>query len=171
MVKDYDEPLINIPVSQTETPATTDIKDSIIDLVQSQRFMVLCTQGDTQPYGSVLAYYITENMQQAFFATPTNTRKYSLLNACNRVAMVIDNRSEYIDDINNIGAVTITGKACTIEPGLKRETLSQKLSERHPYLKSFLDSPSTALVQVDIYRYFYVTRFQEVYQWYPAEAI
>ena len=42
------------------------------------------------------------------------------------------------------------------------------LTARHPYLKSFVESPSTALFRVDAVRFLHVTRFQEVRQWIPA---
>jgi hypothetical protein len=34
-------------------------------------------------------------------------------------------------------------------------------------MHDFVCAPSTALIRIDILRYFHVTRLQEVYQWVP----
>jgi len=44
-------------------------------LVDSQPFAVLCTQGQGQPYGSLVAYAPTEDLANAVFATSKATRK------------------------------------------------------------------------------------------------
>jgi hypothetical protein len=67
-----------------------------------------------------------------------------------------------------VEAVTITGRAQKIEPGPEFEKWAQQLTARHPYLKSFVESPSTALFCIEAIRFLYVTRFQEVRQWIPA---
>ena len=66
-----------------------------------------------------------------------------------------------------VGAVTITGKARPVEPGPEFEQWARVLTARHPYLKLFVDAPSTALFRVDAVRFLHVTRFQEVRQWIP----
>jgi hypothetical protein len=67
-----------------------------------------------------------------------------------------------------VGAVTITGKAQQLEAGPEFEKGARLLTARHPYLRSFVESPSTALFRIDAVRFLYVTRFQEVRQWTPA---
>ena len=67
-----------------------------------------------------------------------------------------------------VGAVTVTGKAQQIQPGPMFEECARLLTVRHPYLESFVESPSTALFRVDAVRFLHVTRFQEVCQWIPA---
>ena len=67
-----------------------------------------------------------------------------------------------------VGAVTVTGRAHDIEPGPAFEKWVRLYVERHPYMKSFIESPSTALFRVDVVRFLHVTRFQEVHQWIPT---
>ena len=70
--------------------------DSIIrKLVEGQPYAVLCTQGQGQPYGSLVAYAVTPDLAFAVFATPRATRKFRLLSECDRVALLIDNRSRF----------------------------------------------------------------------------
>jgi hypothetical protein len=42
------------------------------------------------------------------------------------------------------------------------------LLTRHPYLRGFVEAPSTAIFRVQALRFLHVTRFQEVRQWVPA---
>jgi nitroimidazol reductase NimA-like FMN-containing flavoprotein (pyridoxamine 5'-phosphate oxidase superfamily) len=142
--------------------------ESIHRLVEGEPFAVLCTQGGGQPYGSVVAFAFSQDLRSFVFATPVATRKYRLLSECDRVALVVDNRGRFPDDLMKVGAITVTGRAQQLEPGPEYERWSGLLTERHPYLKSFVDAPSTALFRVDVRRFLHVTRFQEVRQWIPA---
>jgi nitroimidazol reductase NimA-like FMN-containing flavoprotein (pyridoxamine 5'-phosphate oxidase superfamily) len=166
----HDEPVLGLefdaPLNQEPTEGT--VVEDIQTLVSAQPFAVLCTQGDGQPYGSVVAYAFDDDLKSFVFATPRATRKYRLLSECNRVALVVDNRGEYPEDMMKVGAVTITGKAHELEPGLALAKWARLLTARHPYLQTFVGSPSTALFRVDTVRFLHVTRFQEVRQWIPA---
>jgi uncharacterized protein YhbP (UPF0306 family) len=144
------------------------VAESIRELVEDQPFAVLCTQGDGQPYGSVVAFAFDQDVAAFVFATPRATRKYRLLSECDHVALVVDNRGKFPEDLMKVEAVTITGRAAELEPGPGAEKWAGLLTARHPYLRSFVDSPSTALFRVDAVRFLHVTRFQEVRQWIPA---
>ena len=144
------------------------VVEQIRALVTTEPFAVLCTQGEGQPYGSVVAFAFDHDLRTFVFATPTATRKFRLLSHCDQVALVVDNRGKFPDDLMAVGAVTITGRAKWIEPGPTFEHSARLLTARHPYLKSFVESPSTALFRVDAVRFLHVTRFQEVRQWIPA---
>jgi uncharacterized protein YhbP (UPF0306 family) len=144
-----------------------DIAENIRRLVMEQAFCVLCTQGQDQPYGSLIAYAPTEDVKTLFFSTPVATRKFKLLSECSRVAFLIDNRCQYPEDMTRIEAVTITGRASRIEAGPDLKRGIGLLRGRHPYLEHFLKSDSTALFRVDVIRCLHVTRFQEVSQWIP----
>ena len=137
-------------------------------LVEEEPFAVLCTQGGSQPYGSLVAFAFSQDLQSFVFATPMATRKYRLLSECRRVALVVDNRCKFPDDLMKVGAVTATGRAQRLEMGPDYARWSGLLTQRHPYLRAFVDAPSTALFRVDVVRFLYVTRFQEVRQWIPT---
>jgi nitroimidazol reductase NimA-like FMN-containing flavoprotein (pyridoxamine 5'-phosphate oxidase superfamily) len=145
------------------------VVDRIRRLVSEERFGVLCTQGDGQPYGSVVAFAFSQDLFSFVFATPVATRKYRLLSECQRVALVVDNRGTYPDDLMKVGAVTVTGRARQLEPGPEYKRWAGLLAERHPYMRGFIDAPSTAVFRVDAVRFLHVTRFQEVRQWLPAD--
>ena len=144
------------------------VAECIRALVTEEPFAVLCSQGEGQPYGSVIGFAFDCDLQAFVFATPRATRKYRLLSQCDQVALVVDNRGRFPEDLMKVEAVTVTGKARELERGPGFDVWAGLLVARHPYLKSFVESPSTALFRVDAVRFLHVTRFQEVRQWIPA---
>ena len=158
----HDEPVMRGRVS--DTPET---REHVRALLDGQPFAVLCTQGEGQPYGSVVAYAAGLDLCSVAFATPRATRKYFLLCACPSVALVVDSRSSFPDDMIKVEAITATGRATELEPGSEFDRWAALLSQRHPQLASFVHAPSTALFRIDIVRYLHVSRFQEVRQWVP----
>ena len=145
-----------------------DLDKVIRRLVDSQPYGVLCTQGQGQPYGSLVAYAMTSALDAAVFATPKATRKYRLLSECARVALVIDNRSALPGQLMDVEAVTATGHAHEVPRGSEFDRLSGLLTDRHAYLNTFVNSASSGLFRIDIVRFLYVTRFQDVRQWVPT---
>ena len=157
---------------EDEQPGAQDpaVREHIRLLLDGQPFAVLCTQGGGQPYGSVIAYAVSQDLCCATFATPMATRKYSLLSECQSVALVIDSRSRFPDNMMQVEALTATGRATQLEPGPEFDRWADLLAGRHPQLASFVRAPSSALFRVDIIRYLHVSRFQEVHQWIPNQS-
>lgn len=143
------------------------VEDRIRRLVTEQPFAILCTQGAGQPYGSIVFFAFTENLKHAVFSTPKPTRKFRLLSECEKVALVVDNRSKYPDDMMMVEGITVTGRATMLDPGSEFDDFAGLLVKRHPYLKSFVSASSTAIFRIDVHRYIHVCRFQEVRQWTP----
>jgi len=168
---DNDEPILDNLNGKKPAPAENDpaIELRIRRLCEQQRFGVLCTQGQGQPYGSMIAFVTTDDLKYVVFATPKATRKYRLLTECHNVALVVNNRDESHNDLAKTEAFTATGKATEITAEAEFSTWAKMLREKHPYLESFVASPSTALFKIAIVRYFHVHRFQEVRQWTPGE--
>ena len=140
----------------------------IIKLVREQFFFILCTQGEGQPYGSLIAYAFQDDLKKFFFATSKNTRKYKLLSKCPKVAVVIDGRCKNQDEFMKIDVLTATGNAMQLaktEKDFKKDI--SLLKNRHPYLNKFLESNNTVLFCLDVENYIYVTHFQEVFEWKP----
>ncbi|NLX96463.1 MAG: pyridoxamine 5'-phosphate oxidase family protein [Rhodopirellula sp.] len=148
----------------------SDLVSRIEHLVRERPYGVLCTQSQSQPYGSLVALAATDDLTTFVFATPTATRKYRLLSECDHVALVIDSRSGAPEELMQVEAVTATGRAQVVPPGIDFEHWAGLLIRRHPHLAVFVRAESSALIRVDVVRYFYVTRFQEVRQWIPSRS-
>jgi len=57
-----------------------------------------------------------------------------------------------------------------LAPGILSDGWADLLIARHPHLAKFVRAQSSALVCVEVVRYFHVCRFQEVRQWVPGSA-
>ena len=131
-------------------------------LMTEQRLGVLCTaQRDGQPYTSLVAIAVSEDLGQAAFATLRATRKFANLSSEPRVALLLDDRANQPSDLLNAATVTLLGRACETE-GDARVRWTAALLDRHPTLADFLRSPGCAVVAIDVDRVLLVTRFQSV---------
>jgi len=165
-----DEPLLGEPDEPTSATRSEALVTSLRRLVTGEAYAVLCTQGERQPYGSIVAYAFSEDLSSATFATPITTRKFRLLVECPQVALVVDNRARFPDEMMRVESVTVTGRAAHLAPGPERELWAARLIARHPYLESFVAAATSALFRVDVARFLHVVRFQEVRQWIPPRA-
>ncbi len=163
-----DEPLFERD-DQGEPLAPDDppLRDRVRRLMETEDHAVLCTQGNAQPYGSLVAFAATPDLKHVAFATPITTRKYRLLSDCPQVALVCDDRAAN-RNLMRIEAVTATGRAHEIS---KRDDEFARwrdlLTGRHPYLRDLVAASTSALFKVEVVRYFHVVRFQQVGQWIP----
>jgi hypothetical protein len=139
-------------------------------LLTEQSYAVLCTQSQSQPYGSLIAFAASDDLKTIVFATPVATRKYRLLTECEHVALVIDSRAAFPSDMMRIEAVTATGRARVVGAGTEFDCWAGLLIARHPHLATFVKAQSSALVCVDVIWYLHVGRFQEVIQWVPGSG-
>lgn len=135
--------------------------EQINNLFNSQRFAVLSTQKNGQPYANLVAFTTTDDFAQIIFLTPNTTRKYENLMDNPKVALLINNSQNEADDVNKAVCVTVTGTAKIIENQEKKKFLNLFI-ERHPHLKAFSADPATVLVCVAVDTFFVVSQFQKV---------
>lgn len=170
MNRDYDEPKFIDVVSCENHGTETEILAEIKGLCQDEPFAVLATQGEGQPYLSLISFAISENLRQIAFSTPSQTRKVTLISGNDKVSLMIDNRSRQPESINLICGLTITGKARVLDEPDEINKWGRALTAKHSYLKRFVESTTSNLILVEAIRFFYVRRFQEVYQWTPGNS-
>jgi nitroimidazol reductase NimA-like FMN-containing flavoprotein (pyridoxamine 5'-phosphate oxidase superfamily) len=156
----------HISTNDEQSPASVRIRG----LLMAQSYAVLCTQSQSQPYGSLIAFAASDDLKTIVFATPVATRKYRLLTECENVALVIDSRADCPTDMMRMEAVTATGRARVVGAGTEFDGWAGLLIARHPHLATFVKAQSSALVCVEVVRYLHVGRFQEVRQWEPGSA-
>ncbi|UCG32124.1 MAG: pyridoxamine 5'-phosphate oxidase family protein [Phycisphaerales bacterium] len=163
------------PDDSTDTPASPNraeeecsTAERVRRLLTEQPYAVLCTQSQSQPYGSLVAFAASDDLKTIVFSTAVTTRKYRLLTECEHVAFLIDSRSTSPADMMQIEAVTATGHARVVTAGRECDRWAGLLTARHPHLAPFVKAESSALIRVDVVRYFHVCRFQEVRQWVPG---
>ena len=158
--------LIYVAPAQAELGAhqmakSDDIRRHITELCSSQKLAVLCTQRDSQPYASLVAFVTSEDLRYLYFITPKTTRKFTNLEANPRVSVLVNSSQNQDSDFHRAMAVTIIGNAIEVF-GRKREGPIKRYLEMHPYLEDFVQSPTCALVQVKVKSFFLVKNFQNV---------
>lgn len=172
MTKDYDEPMfIDVKRKGAEDEGKDDDKtiNAMKDLLEDQSFAVLSTQGTEQPYSSLISFASTEDLECIIFATPIQTRKFNLIKQNQKVSLLVDNRSNQPDSINEISALTAIGNVEILTEKGDIEHWSKLLIDKHKYLNDFIKASSTAIIVIKVSKYFYVRRFQEVFEWSPKE--
>ena len=138
-----------------------EVADAIGALLDSQRVGVLGTHGSGSPYCSLVGFSFEPGLERLYFATTRATRKFANLSETGRVALLVDNRANREEDLHEASALTAVGPVREMT-GKDRERAASIHLARHPSLGDFLESPTTALLVLDVERYFLVRRFQEV---------
>ncbi|APH39448.1 pyridoxamine 5'-phosphate oxidase family protein [Methanohalophilus halophilus] len=128
-------------------------------LLTGQLLGVLATQNNGQPYTNLVAFAASENFKYLLFVTPKFTRKYSNLSSSQEASLMIDNRSNTVSDFKQATVLNAMGNVKEIEKD--PEMINLYLS-KHPYLSSFLESPSSALMKFQVEKYIVATSFQNV---------
>ena len=140
------------------------------DLLRSQRFAVLSTNGETGPYASLIAFWAAEDLSHVVFATMRATRKFNYLVTHPRVALLFDNRSNRDVDVRQAMAVTATGTARELSEEGARDAASEAYLAKHPHLAAFVASPGCAFVRIVVDTYYVVTHFQSVVELHMPRA-
>jgi predicted PilT family ATPase len=115
------------------------------------------------PYTSLVAFASDSELKFVIFATFRDTRKFGNLTRNKKISLLVDNRKNQNSDFQETVAVTIEGKAAILDMDQDTHEKHVKLYlKKHPYLDSFLNSPNCALIRVDVEKYHFVSRFQNV---------
>lgn len=137
------------------------IRNVIRSVLERQKLAVLATAGHEYPYCTLVGFAYTKDLRSIVFATVRDTHKFKNIQADTNVSLLIDTRTNSVDDFKDATAVTALGTAGEVS-GTRRGTYRRLYLARHPHLRDFVDSPNTALVRVAVCRYIVVQRFQEV---------
>lgn len=137
------------------------IRQTLKQLFESQYLAVLATHQNGQPYASLVAFAVAEDLKHLYFVTPKTTRKYANLSADCRVAMLINSSQNRTDDFHRAVSATVIGKAEELT-GDERQRYLQIYLRRHPHLQDFVKSPTSAMVRVTARSYYLVKNFQNV---------
>ncbi len=135
------------------------LKERLKSLMEEQKLGVLATFHEDEPYTNLVAFVTSDDLKYIFFVTPVFTRKYSYLSVSGKASMMIDNRSNDESDFKDAMAVNATGSVMAIE---KPDDIKEIYVEKHPYLMDFIQSPSSALMRIDVERYIVASKFQNV---------
>jgi uncharacterized pyridoxamine 5'-phosphate oxidase family protein len=138
----------------------SEAKELLRKVVRAQRFAVLATLSSQQPYSNLVAFAISDDLRHIVFATNRNTQKYRNILLNDRVALLIDTRSNNLSDF--IEALAITALGIAGEPtGDESDKLVQSYLYRYPSLVEFLQRPDVGIISVLVTDYI-IARFDSV---------
>lgn len=171
MKKDYDKPQY-IDVKRdviSDNQEKEKSRDLIKEMLRNESFGVLATRGDDECYTSLISFASSEDLNTLVFATPIDTKKFEMIGGNKNISILIDNRSNNEKSINDIAAVTSMGLASILKEKEEIDKWAKVLVGKHSYLDEFINAETTAIVLVDISKYYYVSSFQKVMEWSPKE--
>ena len=119
----------------------TKLKRELQKLFKKQRLAVLATQKNGQPYSSLVAFAVTEDLKHLIFATSRATRKYDNFSSDSRVALLIDTRTNKVSDFHHAMAVTAVGTAIEVEENIRRQHLYLCILPNIPTLRISYNPP------------------------------
>jgi general stress protein 26 len=142
---------------------TKPIGEVLKALFEDQSFAVLATDDQGQPYVSLMAFTATVDLKSLIFATERETRKHANLARNPRTAALIDNRPGTASELGEAIAVTALGE---MRESNKNEH-KRAFLQRHPYLETFVESPSCTLVEMRVKTYLVARGVQGVEEYQP----
>jgi hypothetical protein len=129
-------------------------------LLASQRFAVLATQLSGQPYNNLVVFAVTDDLNNLLFVTSRRTQKYANIMANKKAAMLIDNRTNQVSDLNVAVAVTALGIVKEVAAN-KESPFLGVYTLKHPNLVEFINRPVNALMKLSVTDYI-VASFDKV---------
>lgn len=136
-------------------------KELISNICASQYFGVLATSRENKPYTTIVAFVLDDDLQNLYFSTPRDTKKFSQLSSNKAVSFLVHNSSNNPEDLSKAVGITITGKAFELPKKASQKSIETFLV-KHPQMKEFIHSENTAFIGLSIERYDIVERFQNV---------
>jgi len=113
----------------------------------TQRFAVLSTLNNQQPYSSLVTFAVSDDFRHLVFATNRSTRKYRNILENNQVALLINNCSNNQSDIIESLAITALGAASELTVD-QSDGLVKSYLNKHQSLTDFIKSKDTAVIGV-----------------------
>jgi heme iron utilization protein len=127
------------------------LKQILGDILISQRFAVLCSIDNTQPYSNLVAFAASDDLKYLVFITDRNTRKFKNMVENRQVSLLVDSRTNQPIDINNAIAITVLGSAS--ENDDKNHGFPSLYLAKHSHLNQFANEPNNALIVVTVSEY------------------
>ena len=139
--------------------STPDGSHSLLrEIIETQRFAVLSTLSNHQPYCSLVAFAASDDFRRLSFATKRHTRKYSNILDNHKVALLINNSNNNQTDFTQALAVTALGTASEIIDE-SRNTITKTYLQKHQALTEFVNRQDTAVIDVRVTDYI-LARFE-----------
>ena len=145
------------------------IKEYIENILKTNDFAVLATEGNGQPHASLIAITPFSGFRHLIFTTYRNTLKYRNLELNNKVAVLIESGVVNMKGLKESVVLTIIGRTEEIRIA-ENEAAFQVHLKRHPEMESFMLSPDCALIMVIAQSYQVVFGIDDI-RWITADDL
>ena len=126
----------------------------------------MATEGDGQPYASLITITPLQGFRQIIFATYRNTRKFKNILHNGRVSVLI--QGEDLIRINQQECFALTAFGQAQEVGINElEDVRFEHLNRHPDIESFMNSGDVAIISIKV-EAFQVVRAIDDVVWWPV---
>jgi len=120
-------------------------------LVRDKDICVLATASGGTPHCSLMAYAADEECREIYMVTYRSSQKYKNLMANPSVSLLVDTREEHTGPLRpEAKAMTIAGTYLKIENPQKEAMIRERLLEKHPHLKPFLEGADGEILCIRI---------------------
>lgn len=140
---------------------TPNMLEKMKQMVMDEKYCVLATAMDNKPYCSLMAYAVEEDCSKIYMVTKKDSEKYKNLRSNKLVSILIDTRANTTG--KSTKALTISGCFSRIDDKQAITDVKNKLRERHPELKIFLDNKSSLFFAVEIISFLLLDGFTDSY--------
>ncbi len=138
-----------------------EISEAIKALLTSETLAVLATHRQGQPHASLVAFAATADGHELIFATTRTSRKFANLQEDPRAELLIDSRTHEQADFHQAQALSAIGRVIELS-GNERQSRLRLFLTKLPQLREFVQSPTCALMTLQVQEYNLVSRFQKV---------
>jgi nitroimidazol reductase NimA-like FMN-containing flavoprotein (pyridoxamine 5'-phosphate oxidase superfamily) len=119
-------------------------------IVREGDICVLATVAAGKPHCSLMAYVSNEDCSEIYMVTQRESTKFRNLKENPSVSLLIDTREEHQGTNRpEAKALTVDGVFQPLDEP-KRSDITNRLLEKHPHLKVFLDHPNSELLCIRI---------------------
>jgi len=149
----------------TKMKNSISISEYIQNVLQTSKLAVLATEGEGQPYASLIVITPVSDFKQMIFATYRNTRKFENLLNNGRVAVLIrGGKNQTCHSNSQIMHSLLFGHAQQVCKADYEEAL-QKHLKRHPDQANYMLNADLALMLITIEKFQVVRGFDDVSWW------
>jgi nitroimidazol reductase NimA-like FMN-containing flavoprotein (pyridoxamine 5'-phosphate oxidase superfamily) len=125
------------------------LEQMIAGILTGQRFGVLTTDGQGQPYANLVAFAGLTSLSGILFVTGRATKKFSNMRSNSKVAILVDSRTGSDTDVATAVAVTALGRARETSAA-ERQDLTPVYIAKHPNLEAFATRPENSLMIIQV---------------------
>lgn len=120
-------------------------------LLKENDICVLATVSGKAPHCSLMAYTTDEDGTETYMVTHRETAKYKNITENPAVSLLIDTREKHPGTMRpEVKAMTVEGWYERLEDARQTDRIRERLLERHPHLRSFMDHPDAEILRINI---------------------